>query len=287
MDERDFELLQVLEHTRNITHASDVLYVTQSSLSKRISALEKELNINLLVRSRQGIHFTPEGEIVLKYVRSITDQLNLMRSELSLAKGFIGGTLNAGVSINYAQYFLPATLTAFRLQYPNVNIKINTDSSRKLYASLLDNNIDLAIIRGDYPWKGPKLLLTRENICAISLERMDFNNLSDTQAPYIYHTSDIALEREVSQWLREHNYQPGPETISVDSITTCVEMVNRGLGWTIVPKICLSNFKGNVVPLYFANGEPFVRSTYLMYTDDVAELPQIKAFIDTIREAHH
>ena len=65
MDERDFELLTALDKTKNITHAADLLYVTQSSLSKRINAIEQELDIKLLIRSRQGIHFTPEGEIVL------------------------------------------------------------------------------------------------------------------------------------------------------------------------------------------------------------------------------
>ena len=54
MDERDFELLDILEKTKNITHAADLLYVTQSSLSKRITAIENELGVTLLIRSRQG-----------------------------------------------------------------------------------------------------------------------------------------------------------------------------------------------------------------------------------------
>jgi len=72
--------------------------------------------------------------------------------------------------------------------------------------------------------------------------------------------------------------------IHVDSITTCVEMVRRGIGWTIVPEICLEGFDGRIMPLSFANGEPFTRSTYLMYMDSVAELPQVSAFITTITE---
>ena len=50
MDERDFELLTALDKTKNITHAADLLYVTQSSLSKRINAIEQELDIKLLIR---------------------------------------------------------------------------------------------------------------------------------------------------------------------------------------------------------------------------------------------
>ena len=43
MDERDFELLDILEKTKNITHAADLLYVTQSSLSKRIRSEERRV----------------------------------------------------------------------------------------------------------------------------------------------------------------------------------------------------------------------------------------------------
>ena len=57
MDERDFELLDILEKTKNITHAADLLYVTQSSLSKRITAIENELGVTLLILSL--IHILP------------------------------------------------------------------------------------------------------------------------------------------------------------------------------------------------------------------------------------
>ena len=62
MDEKDFELLRILDETRNITHAADKLYMTQSALSKRIKTLERELGVEIMLRSRQGIRFTPAGE---------------------------------------------------------------------------------------------------------------------------------------------------------------------------------------------------------------------------------
>lgn len=93
MDERDFELIITLNETQNITHAAERLYISQSSLSKRISAIEKELGICLLLRSKQGVHFTPEGEEVL------------LRSKEA----------------------------AYHNKYPHVNTHITTDQSRKLY----------------------------------------------------------------------------------------------------------------------------------------------------------
>ena len=51
MDEKDYELLHALDETRNITHAADKLYMTQSALSKRIKALEQELGVASMERA--------------------------------------------------------------------------------------------------------------------------------------------------------------------------------------------------------------------------------------------
>lgn len=283
MDERDFELLTALDQTKNITHAANRLYVTQSSLSKRINAIEQELGVTLLLRSRQGIRFTPEGEIVLHYAKEAAAQLDHMRAALDTRRPYICGTLNAGVSINYALYRFPDILAMYRKKYPHVNTHIVTDHSRNLYLQALDGVLDVAIIRGEYPWKGNKLLLDRENIYAIS--SMEHKGLSLGEIPYIGHKTDSVFERELTRWLHENNIQVDQTNgILVDSIGTCVEMVNRGLGWAIVPEICLANFHGNRTPLFFANGEPFIRSTWLMYSDDAMALRQVEAFVTIFRE---
>lgn len=282
MDERDFELLSALDQTKNITHAADLLYVTQSSLSKRIHAIEQELDITILLRSRKGIHFTPEGELVLKYARDAASQLSQLRKALDANRSYVCGTLNAGVSINYSQYRLPEVLTAYRNAFPHVNTHIITDQSRKLYLQVLEGSLDVAILRGEYPWKGNKILIGREKICTIVSSVYADKELN--AIPYIGRKTDSVFERELAQWLHENSIQTEQENgIYVDNITTCVEMVNRGLGWAVVPEICLTNFQGIVKPLIFANGEPFVRSTYLMYSENAESLPQVNAFINIVK----
>lgn len=62
MDEKDFELMEVLGESKNITKAAEKLFISQSALSKRIKSIERELGIELLLRCHQGIRFTPPGK---------------------------------------------------------------------------------------------------------------------------------------------------------------------------------------------------------------------------------
>lgn len=284
MNEQDLALLLTLKKTGNITHAANLLFTTQSACSKRIYTLEQELGETLILRSKKGIQFTPQGEIVLAHAQKVADTLAQMRRQLDAQKGFVCGTLNLGISLNYALFILPSILGAFRQKYPHVQINTTTDQSRNLYLKVLDGAIDVAILRGEYNWKGNKIMLKRENLCAIALNSFTLEDLATTKLPYIGRKTDQNFEREIAQWLRENNIHTNNQCLNVDNITTCVEMVKNGIGWAIVPEICLAEFKGYKMPLRFANGEPFVRSTYLFYGDNYQELPQVKAFIEEIRK---
>ena len=159
MTERDFEILEVLNKTKNITHAADLLYINQSALSKRIIAIEEELGVTLMVRSRQGIHFTAEGEKVLLYTQEAKKQLELMRIDLKEGSTVVSGTLKAGISINYSQYNLPQILSEYKKKFPNVTTYITTEHSRNIFLKIANGEVDIAVVRGEFPWNENKILL--------------------------------------------------------------------------------------------------------------------------------
>ena len=281
MTERDFEILEILNRTKNITHAADLLYINQSALSKRIIAIEEELEVTLMVRSRQGIHFTAEGEKVLYYTQKAKKLLELMREDLKDSNTKISGTLRAGISINYSQYNLPQILSEYKKKFPNVTTHITTEYSRNIFFKITNGEVDIAIVRGEFPWNENKILLEEENICLIYNNQDIGKNLSELQ--YIGRKTDTTFEREIAQWLRENDLKIKKDGIYVDNINTCVEMVKQGLGWAIVPEICLKNFEGQIKPLVFKNGQAFTRSTYLLYSNSVSKLPQVREFIKIIQ----
>ena len=237
--------------------------------------------MQLLLRSRQGVRFTPEGEIVLNACHDVVNSLRQMRQALGGTKGKVFGTLNAGISLNYALYCLPDFLVKFRDSYPDVELNITTGQSRRLIAMLQSGSIDLAILRGEHIWEGERTLLRRENICLIAPREVSDEEL--VRMPYISRRTDADFERTLTSWMHEKGIRPQSGGVHVDNIRTCVEMVTRELGWSIVPEICLGGFTGYIRPIRFADGTSFIRSTYLMYNDSLLALPQARAFVDLLK----
>lgn len=282
MDEKDFELLEVLAGTRNITRAAERLYITQSALSKRIRGIEEELGAELLLRSRQGIRLTPAGELALSRCRAAARELTALRQSLAGLGEEVSGTLSAGVSVNFAQYRLPDILADYHRRYPRVRLQLTTGQSRHLHRQLLEGSLDVAILRGDHPWDGEKYLLSQEPICVVRARQLAEVPLS--RQLYISRQTDPALSALLTQWLRENGLGSRQTGICVDSITTCLEMVRRGLGWGLLPRICLGEFDGDIRPCAFQNGEPLLRRTYLLFTREAARLPQVAAFLEGVKK---
>lgn len=281
MDEKDFELLHVLKKTRNISKAADQLYISQSALSKRIKSMEKELGRELFIRSHQGIRFTPAGEQVLEHAARISDEMKAMYQSLETLTDEVCGTLNAGISINFSQYRLPDLLADYHKKYPKVRLQITTGQSRHLYRQMIEGTLDVAVIRGEYSWDGFQFLLSQENICLVCNEELAEKPWSSSM--YIGRQTDAAHAADLSRWMRENNLAQGSSGFYMDSVSSCLEIVKRGLGWALLPEIALDYYSGIKKPCIFANGEPFIRRTYVICQNDALKLPQIDAFIRELK----
>lgn len=269
-----------------MTRAAEQLRMTQSALSKRVSALERELGVELLLRSRQGVRFTPEGEKVLAHCETASDALRRMRQGLDELKGSVGGSLTVGVCISYAGYRLPGALAAYRAQYPNVKIDVITGYTKPLYRRLVDGALDLAVLRGAHPWAGEEFWLRREEYCLIYHRK--YAGVPLTDYPYIERlepVGDTLTPRFKSRWFLEQGLDINAVNFSVDSVDVCLEMVEQGMGWSVVPDVGLQDFDGCVEICRYRDGTTFGRDAYALCSKEAVELPQVRAFT-ALLQAH-
>ena len=283
MTDKDIEILKDLSETHNITKTAQRLYTTQSALTKRVQSIEQELGCQLFIRSKKGVVLTPVSESILPYVRKIQHNLERIKSITENPDGEMGGTLKVGVAANYARYRLAETLERYIELYPKVDIRVTARRSPDLYKELISGEANVAIIRGDYPWFEGDVVLFEEKVCLVMNEKMKSRDLN--KIPYIDRTSDVGFEADVSRWMIENSIRKHT-SLQINDVDSIKQMINRNIGWSILPEICLSDFKGSVEPLVFRSGEAFMRRTHLLYRPEYFKLPQVQAFIDTVKECN-
>ncbi|WP_265455550.1 LysR family transcriptional regulator [Enterococcus sp. HY326] len=283
MDEKDIEMLLALQQTRNITQAAQLLFINQSSLSKRLSLLETKLGVRLFLRSKNGVSFTAEGEEVLTTAIQIQRLLNRLKDQLQFSENGVRGSLNLGCSINFSQYELPKLVAAFHQQNPLVKLNITADYSRTIYQKLVADEIDIAIIRGEFGGNFQRQLIAEDRIYLISQEELSFEELR--KRPFISRKSDFYFQEEVNRWLIENDLLTlSSENILVDNANSCVEFVHQGLGWAIVPEITLVNYGGYKKEIAFKDGSSFIRRTYLMHKERALEIAPARLFKEVVEE---
>lgn len=280
MDEKDYELLLDLNETKNITKTASRLYMTQPAITKRIQKMEEELNCQLFLRSKKGVILTPSGESIIPYATDILLKSRLLKEQVLASQNKVCGTLRLGSSLNFSHYRLPAILKRYTSNYPDVDVQITTGQSKQLFQMLNRDEISIAILRGHYPWEEASLLISTEPMCFVcSMENKD-RPLTDYS--YIGRHTDSNLTSRIQAWMSEHHLNQIRPSLWIDNIDTCKEMVRYGLGWCILPRICLEDFDGYIEDLYMDDGTPFVRSTHVLYREDYGKLPQVSLFLEAL-----
>lgn len=276
----DWLILKTLYEEKSISRTAEKLFISQPAITRRIKRLESELHTTIIVRTPLGINFTSEGIIILNYAKKSLQAFQNLLEILQTKQGVPRGTLQLGVSRRFANKELPKILSGFVKQYPQITIQLNTDLSSSIYKLLQKDEINIAIIRGEYNWNEKKIYLEQEELCLIANHPINMSKLPSL--PFIVPISSI--QNTIENWWND-NFQQAPNIFGyVDSVDTCLEMVLQGLGWSVLPEIGLPNngtlFK---MPLTDKAGVPMHRSTYILYRNAHQEFPPLIAFVNYVK----
>ena len=93
---------------------------TQSAISQMIAALEDEVGVRLLQRSRRGVQLTPEGMTLLPQIQQLVRQYRTFQNHVTAVQGLIGGEIRIGTISSVTRQILPQVIRGFEQQYPQV-----------------------------------------------------------------------------------------------------------------------------------------------------------------------
>ena len=170
-----------------------------------------------------------------------------------------------------------------RKKYPKVSIYLKSDLSSLCIDKLMNDELHVAIIRGNYNLRWNSNLLNIRPITLIAKEQINLKDLP--KLPYIMYETDETLERDIFTWWYD-NYDVPPNVIMhINDSRACREMVARNLGFSILPA---SNNKENYdfyeIGLLKKDGSYLERASWIIYKDYTKKINATKVFIDFVRK---
>ena len=151
MDTQRCREFVVLAQTCNYLQAADQLFISQSSLSKHIKALEKELGVELFNRTTRRVQLTEQGRIFLPFARKLASTAHDAEVALADAADNERRIIDIGSIPVMVPYGITALLHGFERDHRNVRLRMTEGDADKLKGMLRSRQLDLAFIR---EWDG-------------------------------------------------------------------------------------------------------------------------------------
>ena len=151
-------ILRAVAKGGSFKNAAQSLFLTQPAVSLQIQNLEKQLKINLFDRTKKQIVFTEAGNLLLRYsnrILALCEESSRVLEDLSELQS---GKLVIGASQTTGPYLMPKIIGLFQQKYPNINVQLNVDSTRKVAWHLMNRQVDIGIVGGKIPKELRKIL---------------------------------------------------------------------------------------------------------------------------------
>jgi LysR family hydrogen peroxide-inducible transcriptional activator len=239
-------LVALFEH-KHFGKAADACFVTQSTLSSGIKELESLLDLALVERTRRVVRFTPLGEKMVGKAHQVLCEAEELAEIAKSAGKPLSGDLRMSVIPTIAPFLLPQLLPKLRRARPELKLYLREEPSQAACNSLHQGNADCALLALPYHCGDVEVeaLFTDELFLAMPADEVPVN--SHRLDPQLIDPSRLLL-LEDGHCLKDHALSAcnRPEirvsaSIMGTSLHTLVQMVDNGLGATMLPAMAIES----------------------------------------------
>ena len=291
---QQIESLVRLVDEGTFSRAARVMSLTQPSLTKHIQKLEDIVGSRVVERTGGGVELTAEGRVVLDFGRGILRKIDEMEERVSLVSGSEAGTISLAASTIPATYILPAVLTAFRTERPEIRCFVRMNDSGAVVGMVLDGEAEIGIlgscpsnrklaceplwkdrlvlvIPGTHPWRGRK---------SVSWEDV-------AREPFIAREVGSATRETLERFLRDLKGQDGMSlsiVAEMGSSESVKEAITAGLGISVlsIHAVRRECERGDLVSMP-VDGPALEREFYLAYRKQFSAKRHHRLFLDFVR----
>jgi len=268
----------------SFTHASETLNLSQSAVSRQISALEEALGVSLFHRHARGLIPTEQGDLLYKTVHDVFAKLNNVESLLTETKENAEGTLRVTTTVGFGSVWLTGRLKEFIRTYPDIEVTLRLD----------DQELDLAMreadvaIRFNEP-RQPDLIQRHLGNLRSSLyaspeylkERGLPRTLDDLKSHDVVLFGEGVMPVASVHWLADilhKNKITSRSALRVNNLYGIYRAVKAGIGIGPLPEYFIQEGRGIVQVLPELEGPPI--EAYFVYPEELRNSARVAVFRD-------
>ncbi len=228
----------------SFSRASEKLFLTQPAVSKRIAALESELECSLFDRISRHISLTEAGQALLPRAQRILQEIEDSRRAISSLSDEVTGQLSIGTSHHIGLHRLPPVLRRYTSRYPQVDLNLHFMASEEACKAIRQGELELGIItlplalptdlKTRPVWNDPMAVVTSANHPLASKKSVRLAQL--LEYPAILPNSSTYTREMVARAID----QPINVRMSTNNLETIKMLVSIGLGWSVLPENMLN-----------------------------------------------
>lgn len=271
--------------SKNISRASEKLGITQPSLSVAIKRLEKSLGTTLFVRSRTGVHLTKSGKELLIAGSALLLNWEQLKSNINKREKEVIGQYVIGCHPSVALCTLPHFLPQLIQNYPELNIKLEHDLSRKITESVISFKIDFGVVVN--PIRHPDLVikkLCRDEVLFWVSENPSPTQVIGTDKSVLVCDLNLIQVQKLMRDLQKKK-QGFKRVIQSSNLEVIASLTASGVGVGIIPQRIAEKLNGHKLNPMKGQMPSFKDEICLVYRQDYQKTKGGEIIINAIKKA--
>ena len=281
MDTSRYKAFAAAAETGSFSRAAELLSYSPSGVSQLVSALEADLGLSLLIRTRRGVTPSPAGEALLPAIRTLLQQEERVFQLSSELNGLVSGEIHIASYSSVSSHWLPGVIKEFKQDYPNVKIHLMEGIRSEILLWLQQSRADLAFMTAvedcHYDWiplkDDPMIAVLPKDHPYAKANAYPLSQCN--QEPFIM--PSLGKDDDVLELFARFSLNP---TIAYSTLEcfAAFAMIGNGLGMTITNRLITEGFQADVVRIPL--DPPQHINFGIMIPDKNTLSPAAKRFID-------
>lgn len=273
---------------RSFSTAAQHLYISQSAISQCMQQLEKDLDTQLFIRTRQGVSLTKEGQLLFKKVETAINSIEQGEMQLDRIRHLESGELKIAAGDSITTHFLLKYLEEFHASYPDIRIELANSYSSQMLSLVKEGKADLAFV--NMPLSDDELVIepcfeiTDTFVCGPNFLKKEWYSWEElTDLPLILLEKNSLSRRFLDQNFKDKNLSLHPQIeVAVHDLLIRFASIHLGIS-CVIEEFSKEELSQGIIQKITLNPPLPKRSVGCAYLKNTPLPYAAKAFMDLIQ----